>query len=95
MDLEFLLKNCKTKTQDFPAIMHPIMYKWLQMEEDKVDIEEQAFKALRGKYKHFCWDWDGMAIDETCPEFESCLCYDAAEVKELKNKLSSGGLEGT
>lgn len=39
-----------------------------------VDRENEAFKSLRGVKKHFCPDWDYMAIDETCPEFECCSC---------------------
>lgn len=40
----------------------------------KVDIEQCRFKALMGKYKHYCLDWDGMAIDENQPESYACLC---------------------
>jgi hypothetical protein len=40
-----------------------------------IDHEKQIFKTLIGKYKHYCIEWDGMAIDETFPEFEACLCY--------------------
>lgn len=39
-----------------------------------VDRESLVFKKLKGQYKHFCPDWDYMAIDETCPEFEACGC---------------------
>jgi hypothetical protein len=40
-----------------------------------IDHEEMIFKTLTGKYKHYCVEWDGMAIDEFSPEFEACLCY--------------------
>lgn len=39
-----------------------------------VDRENQVFERLKGLKKHFCPDWDYMAIDETCPEFEACCC---------------------
>jgi len=39
------------------------------------DIEKEEFDKLEGRYKHFCPDWDLMAIDEYCPEFDSCQCY--------------------
>jgi hypothetical protein len=39
-----------------------------------VDRESSAFQRLKGVKKHFCPDWDFMAIDETCPEFEGCSC---------------------
>ena len=40
------------------------------------NTEQKIYESLKGKYKHYCKEWDGMAIDETCPEFEACLCYD-------------------
>lgn len=39
-----------------------------------MDTEYFKYVSLTGRYKHYCPDWDYMAIDETCPEFESCLC---------------------
>jgi len=30
--------------------------------------------ARNGLYAHFCYDWDEMLIDETDPEFNSCMC---------------------
>jgi hypothetical protein len=43
----------------------------------KSDPERYTYEyVLKGKYKHYCWEWDGMTIDETCPEFLSCSCYD-------------------
>ena len=49
---------------------------------EKIDAEVVAFNKLTGKFKHFCLEWDGMAIDETCPEFESCLCFKDEPLKE-------------
>lgn len=39
-----------------------------------VDHEYFKYVTLKGVHKHYCPDWDYMAIDETCVEFESCLC---------------------
>ena len=39
-----------------------------------VDRESEVFKRLKGLKKHFCPDWDYMAIDETCDEFQACCC---------------------
>ena len=33
-------------------------------------------ELLTGKYTHWCAEWDYLPIDETCGEFECCLCYD-------------------
>jgi len=38
--------------------------------------EQDEMKKLTGQYKHYCPEFDGMAIDETCPEFEYCECYE-------------------
>jgi len=41
---------------------------------DYVDYEYEQYLKLKGEKKHFCPDWDFMAIDEFCPEFEGCTC---------------------
>lgn len=38
------------------------------------DKEEIVFNKLKGAKRHYCPDWDYMAIDETTPEFEACTC---------------------
>jgi hypothetical protein len=38
------------------------------------DIEKERFDKLTGEWKHYCPDWDFMAIDETCPEYDACTC---------------------
>jgi hypothetical protein len=43
--------------------------------DKKLDTEQKVFETLTGQYKHYCIEWDGMAIDENMPEFDSCLCY--------------------
>lgn len=30
-------------------------------------------RVLRGRWRHYCNDWDGLPIDETTVEFASCL----------------------
>lgn len=39
------------------------------------DYEAERFKKLKGKHKHYCPEWDYMAIDEHDREFDACLCY--------------------
>jgi len=52
----------------------------------KVNHEELVFAQLTGKYKHYCSDWDEMAIDENCAEFASCTCFiEAIEAGKLKD----------
>lgn len=38
------------------------------------DIDVDRLTRLTGVHKHLCPDWDGLAIDETCPEFAACTC---------------------
>ena len=32
-------------------------------------------KILYGEFSHWCNEWDGLPIDETCEEFKFCICY--------------------
>lgn len=47
------------------------------------------------KYKHECYDWDGMEIDYDWPEFESCNCFDEVDedLKEAKELYKNGLIE--
>lgn len=56
-----------------------------------MDHEEKRFAELKGKKKHYCPDWDYMAIDETCPEFEACCCeqYNPPKCPHCKDGLGS------
>jgi hypothetical protein len=47
-----------------------------------MELEEKIFQTLTGKYKHYCIEWDGMAIDENMPEFDACLCYNRVGTHE-------------
>lgn len=31
-------------------------------------------RLLTGKEAHYCHDWDGLPMDETCEEYSSCGC---------------------
>ena len=45
-------------------------------EQWKADCLKERGKELTGKYTHYCIDWDGLTMDETCEEWP-CLCaYD-------------------
>lgn len=44
--------------------------------EWEMDCMKWRGKVLVGKFSHWCYDWDGLPIDETCPEWpDSCTCY--------------------
>ena len=41
-------------------------------------------EILKGEHGHYCHEFDGLPVDETCPEWEVCLCI---EKKEEGGKL--------
>lgn len=36
---------------------------------DKITLTEEEQKEW-----HFCWDWDGLLIHKSAPEFAACVC---------------------
>lgn len=36
-------------------------------------------RVLTGAHRHWCPDWDGLPVDESCPEFECCTCKPDAQ----------------
>jgi hypothetical protein len=32
-------------------------------------------RLLMGRYCHYCDEFDGLPVDETCPEWVVCHCY--------------------
>ena len=49
----------------------------------KHDYEEKKFMQLVGIYRHYCPDWDYMAIDEHSPEIEGCTCDYAINARRV------------
>lgn len=51
-----------------------------RMDTSRADWIEDCMKwrgkVLKGEKAHWCYEWDGLPIDETTPEFESCLCFE-------------------
>lgn len=48
-----------------------------------VDREIEEYKKLTGEKKHYCPDWDFMAIDENSPEFSACTCFNTFDTIEV------------
>lgn len=44
-------------------------------------------RYLKGRYAHWCEDWDELPIDETCMEFCACTCYSGSSVDGIQEKL--------
>jgi len=53
--------------------------KWNFMTEFEQDCLPFWGKVLTGKYRHYCDEFDGLPIDETCFEFQFCLCFEDGE----------------
>lgn len=57
-------------------------------EEWVKDCMEYRGIVLTGHFSHWCYDWDGLPVDETSEEWP-CSCYSEAERNEvLKNGKS-------
>jgi hypothetical protein len=40
------------------------------------DCKKWRGEVLRGNYRHWCFEWDGLPVDETTTdEFDCCLCF--------------------
>ena len=65
------------------------------MTEFEQDCIEHYGKILTGKFKHYCCGFDYLPIDETCFEFELCLCDFGDENMEEKKGYQNpfSGLE--
>ena len=44
--------------------------------EWEADCMRWRGRTLTGRYPHWCWDWDGLPVDDTTPEWP-CACYRA------------------
>lgn len=38
------------------------------------DCTQWRGRLLTGKYRHWCYDWDELPIDETCENEWPCAC---------------------
>lgn len=45
--------------------------------EFSADCLHWRHRVLTGKYAHWCYDWDGLPVDETCGEFTCCTCFES------------------
>lgn len=57
------------------------------MTEWEVDCVKWHGYVLSGKFKHWCYDWDGLPIDETCDEFTCCNDVDGADAEAARDVL--------
>ena len=49
-----------------------------------MDIEMKSYASLKGIYRHFCEDWDGLAIDENSPEWDCCTCLKTSILRKRR-----------
>ena len=58
------------------------------MNQWEADCVHWYGRPLKGNFGHYCSEWDGLPIDETCMEFAACTCYPNNEaVKKIREKL--------
>jgi len=56
-----------------------ILSEWYQ------DCLQCQGQILKGRYSHWCYDWDGLPVDETCEEFKhGCTCFEKHELMDEK-----------
>ncbi len=46
-------------------------------------FEREPVERLVGIYRHYCPDWDFMAIDEHSPELEGCTCDFTKQARQV------------
>lgn len=46
----------------------------MSTDQFKADCIKWRGRPLTGKFAHWCYDWDGLPVDETCAEFSACCC---------------------
>ena len=53
---------------------------------EEVCLKERD-EVLKGRFAHYCYDWDGLTVDETCHEFTSCNCTFAGDLEAEKAQV--------
>lgn len=59
------------------------------------DCQRWRGRLLTGKLGHWCYDWDGLPVDETCDEFAACMCWEEDEVLKRTGKTKKAFDEET
>lgn len=53
----------------------------------EMDCSHHWGRTLTGEKAHYCQDWDGLPLDETCDAvWPSCHCYEDAASEALKKE---------
>ena len=58
------------------------MFESKPMTDWEADCYEFHGKFLHGTFQHYCAEFDGLPIDETCKEFDHCKCFDEKPLDE-------------
>jgi hypothetical protein len=61
---------------------------WLNSTQWTEDCFRWRGQLLTGVLAHWCWDWDGLPVDETC--IEATLCCTCFEVQPLSGREDGG-----
>ena len=68
-----------TKNHDFEEVF-PAHMPAKSRDEWRADCDRWRGRMLSGEKAHWCYDWDGLPVDETCGEWP-CTCWPDEEVK--------------
>ena len=64
---------------------NPIDFPISDLDKDSIQIYGEI---LKGKYKHYCCEFDYLPIDEHSFEFKFCDCFGSnEEIKACKDKI--------
>lgn len=56
-------------------------------DEFKRDSMKWRGVVLTGEFAHWCYDWDGLPVDETCDEFTCCSDVNEPAAEIAREKL--------
>jgi len=56
------------------AAVETVLHNGTSVDTWEADCLRTHGRRLTGQYAHWCKEWDFMPIDETCPEFDACIC---------------------
>lgn len=62
--------------------------------EWQADCQHWRGRVLTGEHGHWCFEWDGLPIDETCPEWPCCDVAYQAMPRKVKKFAKACTVEG-
>jgi hypothetical protein len=71
----------------FPPLIQVLLSKPNEPSEQwQADCRQEHRRFLTGENAHWCPAWGMLPIDETCKEFDTCVCFKALEKAKAENR---------